>query len=353
MSLDLSQSKQLKDLLLKHSTTADISLYREAQERGITFSAMLEEVDPSPADSELDAFQRQMLMFDLIDSPGKSITVDSFFVKSGMILLPEFVQRQVSEGYRMVYNPESLVGTVVYDKGPTVQPVYLKTEEAQKSAAIKADGSAYPKSTLFYREKSVGMIDRGREFNFTYKVLQNQQLAEFRTFLKYIGAQIATDEIDEIYTIIVAGDGSSPAATDVFNGTGGTLAYSDIVHLAMSFEAPAQMTHILAKQSDMEVILNLSQYRDPAIWLALKTIGTDQLTGLLPIHAQLVVAPSATAEKIVGLDARFAMRETVAQPLMIEADKIISQKIDQAVISKESVYTVLLDDAAFVSDYSS
>ena len=353
MSFDLGQAHQLQKALLNQSKHGDLSMYKEAQERGLTFSDLLEELDPSPQDAKGDAFQRQMLLFELVHNPSRPITVDSFFVKSGMILLPEFMQREISAGYGMIYEPASLISTVVMEKGPTVTPIYIKTAEAEKSAAIKGDGAAYPRSQLFYREKSVGMVDRGREFDFSYKVIRNQQLTEFRTFLRYIGAQIATDELDEIWTLIIAGDGSSPAATDVFAGTAGTLAYSDIVHLAMSFAAPCQMTHILCNQSAMETILNLTEYKNPEIWLALQKIsGMEYLTGLLPMNAKLVICPGATATILVGLDARFALRETVAQPLMIEADAIIEQKIEQAVISKESVYTILLDDASFKSDYT-
>jgi len=72
---------------------------------------------------------------------------------------------------------------------------------------------------------------------------------------------------------------------------------------------------------------------------------------LLPLNARLVIVPHATATKVLGLDRRFAVRESVAQPLMIEAEKVIAQKLESAVVSKESVYTVMVDGAALLSDY--
>ena len=65
----------------------------------------------------------------------------------------------------------------------------------------------------------------------------------------------------------------------------------------------------------------------------------------------LVRVPNATATKVIGLDSRFAVRETVSQPLMIEVDKVINQKLESAVVSKESVYTIMVDGAAKLSDY--
>ena len=157
---------------------------------------------------------------------------------------------------------------------------------------------------------------------------------------------------DEIYSIIVNGDGTSPGATNVFSGSAGTWAYTDMVHLAMSFDVPSQMTHVLGTKADIEKILNLSQYQDPDTWHAAQLFSQQgRYQGLLPMNAKLVVAPNATATKFAALDKRFAIRESVAQPLMIEAEKIITQKLESAVISKESVYTIMVDEAIKTSDY--
>jgi hypothetical protein len=346
MGLELNQAGSVKLQLIQASKSGDLSLYREAQEQGKSFSQVLEEYDPSTPDQVekgFDAFRRQLVLFDLI---GKGITVDHFFIKNAMILLPEFMQREITAGYQGVENPESLVAAVVAEKGPKITPIYLKTTNAKKHLAKGEEAAAYPKTIIAYRDKALGMLDRGREWDFTYKVLRNQQLTEFKVFCQYIGAQIAYDEIDEIYTTGISGDGTSPAATDTGVASAGTLAYNDLVTHAMAFTAPAQLTHILAPAAAITAILKLTQFQNPDVWVAINQIQkSEKLTGLLPMNAKLVVAPNGTASTLCGIDARFAFRETVAQPLMIEADKIIEQKIEKAVISKESVYSVLIDDA--------
>jgi len=159
-------------------------------------------------------------------------------------------------------------------------------------------------------------------------------------------AQFAYDEIDEIYNIIVNGDGTSPGAANVFNGSAGIWAYSDMVHLAMSFDVPSQMTHVIGTKTDIEKILNLAQYQDPDTWHAAQLFSQQgRYQGLLPMNAKLVVSPNAVSTKFAALDKRFAIRESLAQPLMIEAEKIITQKLESAVISKESVYTIMVDEA--------
>ncbi|MFH1862769.1 MAG: hypothetical protein ABH878_08155 [bacterium] len=365
MSLDFSQAESLKQTIIRHSRAGDLSLYAEAQQRGMTLSELLEELDPSPRQRSgeidggmpqnsgyLDAFERQMLVLGLTGAGRRSITVEDFYLGGGLILLPEFIQREIERGYRLVQDPRELLAASVAVNGPSVKPIYIKTTAAKESFAKRSDGAAYPTVQLLYREKEADIVDKGRRFDFSYKVIRSQRLDEFKVFLWWIGAQFAYDEIDEIYDIVVNGDGTSSGATDVFDGTPGSWAYSDMVHLALAFDVPSQMTHILGAKSDIETILNLSQFQDPDTWHAAELFRQQgRYQGLLPMNAKLVVSPNATATEFAALDKRFAIRESVAQPLMIEAEKIISQKLESAVISKESVYTIMVDDAIKVSDY--
>ncbi len=359
MTMDLTRAKALKNTVVEHSRSANLSMYHEAQEQGRTLTEWLEEKDPSPRDpqgriaSELDAFERQLAIHDVVTTGSGAITVEQFFVGGAMILLPEYILREIRYGYRMVQDPAELIAVSVPETGPTVRPIYVKTDDAKKSAAKRAGGSAaYPKVQLLYRDKEAAIVDRGRQFDFSYRIVKNQKLAEFRVFLWWIGAQIAYDEIDAIHDVAKSGDSTSPAATDVFNGTGGSLAYSDLIHLAGSFDVPARMTHIMANPADIEVILGMSQFQDAQAFSADRLMQTSgRYANLLPLNARLVSVPGAVSTELVAIDSRFAVREAVSQPLMIEADKVIERKLETAVVSKEAVYTVMVDDARKQSDY--
>jgi hypothetical protein len=120
----------------------------------------------------------------------------------------------------------------------------------------------------------------------------------------------------------------------------------------MSFDGPARMSHILGSKSDVEKILNLDEFQDATAWTGSEVFQrTGDYRSFLPVNTKLVVVPNATATKFAALDHRFGIRESVAQPLLIEAEKVISQKLESAVLSKESVYTIMVDDAIAVSDY--
>jgi len=354
MDMDLDNAHKLKELIVQHSRSGNLSLYAEAQEQGVSFSALLEQIDPGEPGSKLDAFERQLMLHGIEVEGARAISMEQFFVGGGLILLPEYILREIRHGYRLVQDPVELVASVVPETGPTVKPVYIKTEKAKQTLGKKGPGggAAYPRVELLYRDKEATIVDRGRQFDFSYRVVRNQKLTEFRVFLWWIGAQMAYDEIDEIYNVLLNGDGTSPGATDVFNGNAGTFAYSDLVHLAMSFQVPAQMTHVIATSGDIETIVNLSQFQDPLAWRESELFSrAGDYRSFLPVNARLVIVPNATTTKVLAIDSRFAVRESVSQPLMIEAEKVISQKLESAVVSKESVYTVMLDGAALLSDY--
>jgi len=359
MSLDLTKANALKTTIIEYSRSGNLGLYHEAQEQGLTLTEWLEKQDPSPRStdgniaSQLDAFERQLAVQEIITNGNNSLTVEQFFVGGAMILLPEYILREIRKGYTMVQDPGELIAVSVPETGPTVRPIYIQTAEAKKSAGKRASGgSGYPRVQLLYRDKEAAIVDRGRQFDFSYRIVKNQKLAEFRVFLWWIGAQLAYDEIDSIYDVLLNGDGSSPAATNVFSGTPGSFTYSDLVHLASSFDVPSTMTHILANKSDIETVLNMSQFQDAQAFAAKDLVQTSgKYANLLPMNAKLVATPSATATEMIALDSRFAVRESLSQPLMIEADKVIERKLETAVVSKESVYTVMVDDARKACNY--
>lgn len=360
MSIDLSAATKLKSTIVDHSRAGNLALYHEAQEAGLTLTEWLERKDPSPRDeqgrviTELDAFERQLAVQNVITNGREAITVEQFFVGGALILLPEYILREIKRGYTMVQDPNDLIAVSVPDQGPTVRPIYIQTDPAKKQAGKRATGSgaSYPRVQLLYRDKEAAIQDRGRQFDFSYRVVKNQKLAEFRVFLWWIGAQIAYDEIDMIYDVVRSGDNTSPAAEDVFDGTPGSLTYKDLVHLASSFDVPASMTHILASRGDIETVLNLDPFKDASTFTAEKLFAsTGRMSSLMPMNAKLVVVPNALSTRLLGIDGRFAVRESVSQPLMIEADKVIERKLETAVVSKEAVYTVMVDDARKLLDY--
>ncbi|MCX7835963.1 MAG: hypothetical protein N2450_07855 [bacterium] len=355
---DLTKATSLKPIIRDASRSGSVQLYHEAQSRNLSLSEYLEELDPSPRTADgkitvpLDAFERQLAVHDIRIGGRNALSVEQFLMSDASILAPEFIVREIKYGMTLRQDPSELCGVMVSEQGPAVKPLYFKTETVQKPLAEHGEGAAFPVVTVGYREKSAYMVDRGRQFDFPYRVIRNQKLTEFRTLLWAIGAQMAEDEVNEIYRILRRGDGTSGEPPNVFNGNPGELTYADLVHLTLSFKVPSHMTHLLCSPEDLEKILNLPQFQDPMVWRDAQSFSkVGDYQALSPFGSKLVRVDGAEVTEMIAMDKRFAIREAVAQPLLVEAEKIINAKMESAVVSKESVYTLMLEDAVKLCDY--
>jgi hypothetical protein len=90
----------------------------------------------------------------------------------------------------------------------------------------------------------------------------------------------------------------------------------------------------------------MSEFKDPLA-------GFDfQKTGDLvsPLGSNLVRCDEVPSDYVIGLDNRFAIEEVVSQPLLVEYDKVIEQKLEEAVISESVAYAKVIKEASMVMD---
>jgi hypothetical protein len=161
------------------------------------------------------------------------------------------------------------------------------------------------------------------------------------------------DKLFDIYDLGIHGDGTVGAATDVFNGTGATLSYADLVHAYASFDGPFTMNALLCPQQSEEQILTMPQFQDPLSGWEFQKSGkpvTPMGASVRRVGATPASTPTGTI--IVALDKRFAVREIVSQNLMVESEKIINRKFEAATISEESAFSIIADGALKQIDWS-
>jgi hypothetical protein len=71
-----------------------------------------------------------------------------------------------------------------------------------------------------------------------------------------------------------------------------------------------------------------------------------------PLGASLVRSDEVPTDYVIGLDTRFAIEEVITQPLMVEYDKIIEQRFEEAVISESVTYAKVIKEASVILDTS-
>jgi hypothetical protein len=323
--------------------------YLEAQSRGMTVSDLLEtdEYDPSPVDSPLDAFERQLAINGIRVSGKNSSAVDLFY-KNAPALLPEFILREVRRGQSMRPELERILSGSSVIQSNRYTPFFIDTSNSKAgrfSLRPISEGAEIPSLVVTEQKHSINVKDYGLSLRTSYKALRHRSTAQFKVLLWYIGYRMQTDKIALAVDTMINGDGNSNAATVINATTSGTLVYADLIKLWAEF-APFEMNHIICHINALKTILTMTEFKDPLAGYRFGRTG-DLFT---PLGATLVRCDDVPTDYVVGIDSRFSVEEIVSQPLMVEFDKIIDQKFEEAVISESVAYAKVVAGAAVILD---
>ncbi|MEW5993952.1 MAG: phage major capsid protein [Candidatus Zixiibacteriota bacterium] len=322
-------------------------LYLEAEARGLSLSELLEldEFDPTPSGCPLDAFERQLALAG-IRLGGKSPTTVEQFFQQAPALMPEFMQREIRKGMAMRPELERLVANSTTVATNKYTPFFIDTSDNTKfSLRPVGEGAEVPQLLVTEQTNSVNVTDYGLALKASYKALRYRSTSQFRVLLWYIGFKIQTDKIGLLVDTIINGDGNNNAAAVINTATSGTLTYDDLINLWSQF-SPFEMNTIICHVNQMKTILTLEEFKDPLAGYRFQQTG-DLFS---PLGATLVRSDEVTTDLVLGLDKRFAVEEVITQPLMVEYDKVIEQRFEEAVISESVTYAKVIKEASFVLD---
>jgi len=325
----------------------DRNLYLEADARGLTLSELLEcdEYDPSETGSPLDAFERQLALAG-VQLGGKSpTTVEQFFQKASA-LMPEFILREIKRGQSMRPELTRLVANSTTVNTNRYTPFHIDTSGADRfSLRPIGDGAEVPQLLVTEQNHAVNVRDYGLALKSSYKALRYRSTSQFRVLLWYIGFRMQTDKIGMLVNTIISGDGNSNAAAIVNAASSGTLTYDDLITLWAQF-APFEMNALVCHVNKLKTILTLDEFKDPLAGYRFQNSGEL----FSPLGASLVRSDEVPTDYVIGLDTRFAIEEVVTQPLMVEYDKIIDQRFEEAVISESVTYAKVIREASVILD---
>ncbi len=333
------------------SRTAEISVdketYLEADSRGMTLSELLEtpEYDPSPDSSPLDAFERQLALAG-IRLGGKNPTLVDQFYQKAPALMPEFMLREIKKGQAMRPELSAIVANSTTVNNNRYTPFHIDTSTTDRfSLRPIGEGSEIPQLLVTEQNHSINVPEYGLGLKASYKSLRYRTTAQFRVLLWYIGFKLQTDKIGLVANCIKDGDGNSNPAATVNAASSGTLDYDDLITLWAEFE-PFEMNTIMCHISQLKAILTLDEFKDPLAGYRFQ--GKGELFS--PLGARLVRCDEISTDLIIGLDSRFAVEEVVTQPLMVEYDKVIEQRFEEAVISESVAYAKVIQGASVILD---
>ena len=322
--------------------------YLEAQAKGLSLTELLEsdDFDPSPLGAPLDAFERQLAVHGIRVNGRTPDTVESFY-RAAASLLPEFVMREVRKGMAMrpVYNQLTAAQTVIGSNRYSPLYINITSNDTRLSLRPIGEGAEIPQFVVNEQQKTVTVPEYGIALKVSYRTLRHRTLAQFKVLLWYLGFHLQTDKVALLADVIQNGDGNSNAAAIINTDVAGTLDYDDLVKFWAEF-SPFEMNTILCHKNKMRQILTLSEFKDPLA--GFKFHSTGELVS--PLGAKLVRCDEIPSDLLVGMDSRFAVEEVVSQPLVVEYDRIIEQKFEEAVISESVAYAKVINEASRVLD---
>jgi len=337
--LDISRAKEIK---------VSRETYLEAQSRGMNLSELLEteDYDPSGINSPLDAFERQLVVHDMRVGGKNPVTVELFY-QGAPALLPEFMMREIKRGQKMRPELDKLIASTSLISNSRYTPFYVNVTPAQTKLSLRPIGDLAEIPTLTVAEQlhSITVPDYGMTLKTSYKALRHRTTAQFKVLLWYIGFRLQADKMGLLVNTIINGDGNGNAATVINTASSGSLTYADLVTLWNEF-FPFEMNTILCHKDKIKTVLTLDEFKDPMAGFMFQKTG-DLVS---PLGSSLVRCDDVPSDLVIGLDNRFAMEEVVSQPLMVEYDKVIEQKLEEAVISESVAYAKVIKEAGLVLD---
>ena len=334
---------------LRNAATIPIhpGIYAEVRQRSRDLSTYLEELDPSPADAALDAFERQLALAGIkVIGPDSSI-IDRFFAsQESAVLFPEFVARSVRIGKDDFPKLGKIIAKRTHIDDDTYKSIYMDDSvlsESDKQLAEVAEGAELPKIALETAEHSIQLKKHGRYLEATYEAIRRKRANIVSLFLRAVGVQIQRDKFTDAVDVIVNGDGNNNGAPVTNSATSGSLTYADLVGFKLSFD-PYEMNVILVSQSMAETILALSEFKEPLV------AGEFQRTGemIKLFGAEMIVDDTVPTNRIVGLDRRFAIEEVYETDVLTESERLIRQQIEGTAISEVSGFAKLITSASKV-----
>lgn len=338
-SIDLSRATSVK---------IDRDLYQEAEGRGMSLSELLEcdEYDPSPAGCPLDAFERQLALAGIRLGGKSATTVDQFFQKAPT-LMPEFMTREIRRGQNMRPELKKLIANSTTVASNRYTPFFIDTSNDSKfSLRPIGDGAEIPQLIVTEQKHSVNVQDYGLALKASYRALRYRSTSQFRILLWYIGFKMQSDKIGMIVNTILSGDGNNNAASVINSAATGSLTYDDLITLWASF-SPFEMNTLVCHIDTMKTILTLNEFKDPLAGFRFQHSG-DLFS---PLGSTLIRSDEVPTDQLIGLDNRFAVEEVITQPLLVEFDKIIEQRFEEAVISESVTYAKVIKESSVVLDY--
>ena len=326
-------------------------MYTEAEKKGVSFSEILENLDPSDNYEIKDAFKRQLIAHD-IKTYGKNVNFvqDFFKTADSAVLFPEFINRNLLIGLnkgKMEATIDDVVSTTTSAESTVVKSVYADMDNTDVDYKRVAEGSAFPRVFLKTKDKDITLSKIGLKFEATYEATRLSKINVLANIVQLMGFKLGRKIVSEALMTLLNGDGNSNPAGNVSAATAGSIVFADLLDLEMAF-TNFENEIIIGNRNTIKKILLIPEFRDPLIGAEFLTKGTYTT----PFGNTLKMNPDLPDGKLLAFNRKAGVEMLELRSMsLVETDKLIDKQMELSVFSKTVGFSKIFSDSAFVLNF--
>lgn len=308
--------------------------YQAAEEKGLTLSEYLEELDPSEQYANeknglenMDAFQRQLAALEL--NPARAELRDFFTTFDHAVLFPEFVDRQIRKGleadgkYAKLSDITALETTIDRD---TYKGLEVDLDNSDVKLRRVGEGGEFPRIRFQLGENSISVAKIGFLLEGTYEALQDVEVPVIANALEQSGMWLRDQLVYEALLIALNGDGNTNPATSFNSAAADKIDYDDLVNLEFAFPEGHESSIWFARKSMAKKVYKIDEFKDAAIATPFMTKG-EMMT---PFGNILKLNDKFPDKKIIALDKKKCVQVVRKKGgSLVENDRLIDKEIEK------------------------
>lgn len=217
------------------------------------------------------------------------------------------------------------------------------------------EGAEIPKTVLATSARSLHLPKFGRGLEASYEAARRIGLDDFAIYLRLLAIQNEVDQVAAAADVAINGDGNAGTSAAVFNLTAldpATTANNLTVNAWLAFETlwlnPYSLTTVLGNQAAIIKMLTLNMGTQNL--LTSSALVPDPLrTTFVPISGftsqgiRYGILPSAPANRLIGMDARFALEHVMeAGSEISEAERWVHRQTETLYFTMNEGFAVFL-----------
>ncbi len=348
--------------------------YSIAYKHGMTFSQLLERINPSVQGDTLDAFEKQCKRFGIVlrNIPEKGIWAskgEMFFQSNqpaSRILFPEFLNRVARAAILEDYDINWVVANIRPIDSGAFRSLYISDTAAKRRKARVGEGGDFPTTKVSWSEQAGAVYKHGIRILMSYEFVRRADIPLIQLVLSRILLQGRVDDFADVVNVLVNGDDhaspANPATTSNLStldtgATPPTLTYKGYLKFGDVFRPYRMNVAIGTIDTILKVVLCAKPSTDPIQLLSLlqskqAKLGED-ITLVNPAWGlvKLIIHSGVGSDLLIGLDKRYALEKVVEIGADLqETDKLIREQFNEIILSECSNLSKLFTPACRILD---